>query len=593
MGGVSASCMSKDDLKEQVPHVHIEAVRKLKAQSVHVGEARPNEGRPRRATESASVPTKEVYGQFASQPSLPEVLASHAKNFPDRIALSYRLMTTIEGGGDVSPSKRMDITYGQLNELVSNVAQNLRRSGVAPGTCVILWEETRFELLVACLAAWRAGCYVRCVQLPGGPSTVGYILWELDEACKAGVLICNAKQLPALKDDMFANNDFKNPIKIFLIDVAANDIPAESDEKYTQHSFAKLLEAPEDAVELSGCKPDDIAVVMTIQRPRGPDGIILTHSNVLAAIAGLKDHLKPVLDELAGEKSTHAGAQQEESREPLGYSQQEAKPNDAVVPVYVAFAPFTHIAEFIGELLMLSIGGTIGYGTVKTLFTPSESNSQQGDLAEYQPHILMTVPRMLEKITNKYKSLPVTKSATFKRAYDDRLQALKKGKETPFWNTKAFSETRGFLGGRCKVMLCYGDGTVTPKEMREYLTVTTGVAICDIYGQEETCGVGLIRRYFDLQTGGGVIGCPTSVTEVKLVEPNERPDPDGKPLPFTHGEICIRGPHVTVVGYTSRKRDDEVTLEKLDADGWYHTGLIGEWQDDGAMKFIRQRRGHP
>ncbi|KAM0005781.1 putative long-chain-fatty-acid--CoA ligase [Helianthus debilis subsp. tardiflorus] len=51
------------------------------------------------------------------------------------------------------------------------------------------------------------------------------------------------------------------------------------------------------------------------------------------------------------------------------------------------------------------------------------------------------------------------------------------------------------------------------------------------------------------------------------------------------GEVCIRG-DVLFSGY--QKRED-LTKEVL-ADGWFHTGDIGEWQPDGSMKIIDRKK---
>eukprot|EP00475_Leptophrys_vorax_P031733 TRINITY_DN4823_c0_g1_i4.p1 TRINITY_DN4823_c0_g1~~TRINITY_DN4823_c0_g1_i4.p1 ORF type:complete len:225 (+),score=35.21 TRINITY_DN4823_c0_g1_i4:200-874(+) len=52
------------------------------------------------------------------------------------------------------------------------------------------------------------------------------------------------------------------------------------------------------------------------------------------------------------------------------------------------------------------------------------------------------------------------------------------------------------------------------------------------------------------------------------------------------GEICLRGA-VLFSGYYKR---DDLTKEAVDAEGWFHTGDVGEWQLDGSMRVIDRKK---
>ncbi|KAK4475925.1 hypothetical protein MN116_001166 [Schistosoma mekongi] len=77
----------------------------------------------------------------------------------------------------------------------------------------------------------------------------------------------------------------------------------------------------------------------------------------------------------------------------------------------------------------------------------------------------------------------------------------------------------------------------------------------------------------------GVVGAITSRIEVKLADV---PDMDLVALRDNRGEICVKGKRCTKGYY----KDPHSTAEIFDADGWLHTGDIGEWTSEGALKVV-------
>jgi long-chain acyl-CoA synthetase len=75
------------------------------------------------------------------------------------------------------------------------------------------------------------------------------------------------------------------------------------------------------------------------------------------------------------------------------------------------------------------------------------------------------------------------------------------------------------------------------------------------------------------------IGKPVPGVEVKLVDNDGREVRTGQ-----EGEIATRGPHV-MKGY---HRQPEATREKI-RDGWFHTGDIGRFDDEGFLYHLGRK----
>ncbi|HLO36660.1 MAG TPA: AMP-binding protein, partial [Candidatus Deferrimicrobium sp.] len=91
-----------------------------------------------------------------------------------------------------------------------------------------------------------------------------------------------------------------------------------------------------------------------------------------------------------------------------------------------------------------------------------------------------------------------------------------------------------------------------------------GMLILEGYGLTETAPLLTINRPGDFKFG--TVGRPVCETQIRI-------DPDT-------GEVLARGPQV-MVGYLNQP---EETARAIDADGWFHTGDIGELDEDGRLR---------
>jgi fatty-acyl-CoA synthase len=100
-----------------------------------------------------------------------------------------------------------------------------------------------------------------------------------------------------------------------------------------------------------------------------------------------------------------------------------------------------------------------------------------------------------------------------------------------------------------------------------------GIAVNQGYGLTETAAMASFLTPEWCWEKMGSVGKPPILTRMRLI------DVDGKVItePHLRGEVCVRGMNVTL-GYWNRP---DATREAIDDDGWFRTGDIGYFDEDG------------
>jgi long-chain acyl-CoA synthetase len=190
--------------------------------------------------------------------------------------------------------------------------------------------------------------------------------------------------------------------------------------------------------------------------------------------------------------------------------------------------PMSHIFGF-GELCA---GNLLGWETY--LATPAEALEL---LPRVAPHVFMSVPAYWEKIARAIA------------AHDDKHAAL-----------------RRVTGGHLR--FCLSGGAGLKLEIKELLH-SCGLLVIEGYGLTETSPTLTLNR-------------PSAF----------RFDSVGKPLPSlelkldTDGEILARGPNV----FSGYFKDPDATAAAFTDDGWFRTGDIGRWTEDGFLQIIDRKK---
>ena len=142
-----------------------------------------------------------------------------------------------------------------------------------------------------------------------------------------------------------------------------------------------------------------------------------------------------------------------------------------------------------------------------------------------------------------------------------------------------FSRIQKLLGGRMQLLVT-GSAPID----RKVLSFARGVMGCHVieaYGQTETSGCNVVSLPLDCRMDGHV-GTPLPNIHVKLVDVPEM----GYFSENDQGEVCMKG-RCNFQGYLKRP---EVTAETIDTEGWLHSGDIGQWLPNGALKIIDRKK---
>ena len=106
-----------------------------------------------------------------------------------------------------------------------------------------------------------------------------------------------------------------------------------------------------------------------------------------------------------------------------------------------------------------------------------------------------------------------------------------------------------------------------PAEVHAFI-LGLGITLCEGYGMSECTAGATVHRPGDIRVG--TVGTPLPGVEVQVA---------------ADGEILVRGDNV--VAATTRT---DKTAEAIDADGWLHTGDIGEFDADAHLRVIDRKK---
>ncbi|CAB4290305.1 unnamed protein product [Prunus armeniaca] len=218
------------------------------------------------------------------------------------------------------------------------------------------------------------------------------------------------------------------------------------------------------------------------------------------------------------------------------------------------------------------------------------------DLQELRPTMFCGVPRVYDRIytgvVNKVSSGGALRKTLFQYAYNYKLANLEKGlpqeKAAPLLDKLVFDKIKQALGGRVRILL--SGAAPLPRHVEEFLGSPPAVLYhkdmvwLDEYllSLTESCG-GCLTSIGNVFPMMGTVGVPMTTIETRLESVPEMGYDALSSVP--RGEICLRGKSL----FSGYHKQQDLTEEVL-VDGWFHTGDIGEFQPNGAMKIIDRKK---
>ncbi|WP_101524132.1 AMP-dependent synthetase/ligase [Nocardioides houyundeii] len=200
------------------------------------------------------------------------------------------------------------------------------------------------------------------------------------------------------------------------------------------------------------------------------------------------------------------------------------------------------------------------------------------DLGEFQPTFILAVPRVFEKVFNSASQNAAAdgKGRIFDRAAEVAIawsRAMDKGRPSialrvqhALFTRLVFKKLEAALGGRCFHAV---SGGAPLGERLGHFYRGIGLTVLEGYGLTETTAALTVNLPGAHKVGS--VGRPLGGTTVRVAD---------------DGELLFKGGQI-FAGYWN---DEAATAVAVDRDGWFHTGDVGEIDDEGFVRITGRKK---
>lgn len=418
-------------------------------------------------------------------------------------------------------------------EMSEAIGLGLKDLGIQTQDKVAIYSNTRYEWCVADLAIIG----IQAVAVPIYQTVTAEDLEYILNNSEAKIVIIENHNL--LKNWNLVKERCPLVEKVILFDGAVQ-------ENENQISWSEVSElgtirksrSEQEYVELcQKAKVDDMITLIYTSGTTGlPKGVTLTHRQAVSEV---------------GEAFPYAGANSSD--------------------ISLSFLPYAHILGRVEHWGQLYIGYTLAFA--------ESIEKMKANLAEVKPTILVSVPRIFEKIYSGIHAQVDSNPASSKVFHWAIKVGLKVGEyklrreALPFpllaehllAKKLALSKVKDAFGGRLRFAI--SGGAPMAKDIALFFHACD-VLVLEGYGLTETTAAVCVNTPFDYQFGS--VGKPIGDVQIKIAE---------------DGEILIKSDKVMKEYY----KNPEATAETI-KDGWFYTGDIGELTSSGDLKITDRKK---
>lgn len=412
-------------------------------------------------------------------------------------------------------------TYAQFGKQVDAFRGGLASLGIKRGDCVAIVSNNRVEWAVAAYACYGLGAALVPMYEAQLPKEWAFIINDCEAVAMIAATADILKKVEEIQD--------KTPS---LKHILGLDLP-----KSDPRSFGALLEAGEkNPTPMIKPEPKDTATLIYTSGTTGnPKGVILTHGNIASNISAVHEILP-----LEGDDRS------------------------------LSFLPWAHSFGHTCELhAMFSMGGSMAICEAVDKIV--------ANLAEVSPTVLMSVPRIFNRIYDGVNKQMTEKPAIIQNMFRSGIRVatkIRRGESVGLLDKVTlkladkiiFTKIRAKFGGRLKY--AFSGGAALSKEVAEFID-GLGIKVYEGYGLTETSPIATANRPGAHRIGS--VGQPIPGVKIMI---DKSVGFDGK-----QGEIIVAGPNI-MQGY--HKRDDE-NKAVFTEDRSFRTGDLGYLDDDGYL----------
>jgi long-chain acyl-CoA synthetase len=460
--------------------------------------------------------------------TLCDLLAEHAAADGDAPAISWKR----EGAWQT-------LSWREYAERVAEVAMGLAGLGVAKGDFVAIMATNRPEHVLADQGAVHAGATPTSFYFSLAPEQIRYVAGH----CEARVAVLEDRDM--LKRWQELREDLPALQHVVLLDGAED---AEGPgvlgwDELVRRGREALAKDRSGFEELRGrVGPEDNACLLYTSGTTGPPkGVLLTHRNLLYEVTAL--------DRLTGL--------------PRGGSS-------------VSYLPLAHIAERV-----LSIYGPLTRRS-HVWFCPDPTQAVEY-VREARPTLFFGVPRVWEKVRAGIQAKLAAEESERKRKIAQRavetglevVRRTQRGEAVPFGLRARHAVLERLVLAKIRQAIgldhcSFASSAASPLavDVAEFFAAL-GLPLVEVYGMTETTAVATGNRPGKVKIG--TVGPALAGIEVRLAD---------------DGEVLVRGP-INSPGYF---RQPEATAQLIDAEGWLHTGDVGELDGDGYLRIVDRKK---